>query len=187
LVIFRGEIIMKKNSKELQKIKGIGEALSKRLIEAGYDTFDKIAAAGEAGLKKIKGFDRLRPIKSIVDQATTLAQESKKKKARRVKDLKAATATIRGHVEGLARRVKDRFGDQLTEKGSKQIEKQLLKMTAVLDKVKDKLESGVKPAAKRLAKAEKKLAGIPERTADATQVIKGLKKVRRSLKKIYSR
>jgi predicted nucleic acid-binding Zn-ribbon protein len=60
-------------------------------------------------------------------------------------------------------------------------------MTAALDKMKDKLESRVKPAAKRLAKAEKKLAGIADRTANPTQVIKGLKKVRRSLKKIYSR
>lgn len=177
---------MKKNAKELQKIKRIGEVSSKRLIEAGYDTFDKIAAAGESGLKKIRGFDRL-PIKRIIDQAAALAQESKKEKSRRVKDLKAAAATIGGQVEGLARRVKDRFGDQLTEKGGKEIEKQLLKMTAALDKVKDKLESRVKPATKRLAKAEKELAGIPDRTADLTQVIKGLKKVRRSLKKIYSR
>jgi DNA anti-recombination protein RmuC len=178
---------MKKNAKELQKIKGIGELLSKRLIEAGYDTFDKIASAGEAGIKKIRGFDRLRPIKPIIDQAAALAQEGKKKKARSVKDLKAATATIRGHVEGLARRVKDRFGDELAEKGGKQIEKQLLKMTAALDKMKDKLESRAKPAAKRLAKAEKRLAGIADKAADTAQVIKGLKKVRRSLKKIYSR
>ena len=178
---------MKKNAKELQKIKGVGELVSKRLIEAGYDTFDKIAAAGEAGLKNIRGFERLRPIKSIIDQAAALAQESKKKKARRVKDLKAAAATIRGQAKGLARRVKDRFGDQLTEKGGKEIEKQLLKMTAALDKMKDKLESRAKPAAKRLAKAEKRLAGIADKAVDTTQVIKGLKKVRRSLKKIYSR
>ncbi len=177
---------MKKKSKELRKIKGIGEVLSKRLIEAGYDTFDKIAAAGEAGLKKIRGLERL-PIKPIIDQAASLAQESGRKKARTLKDLKAAAATISGQVEGLARTVKDRFGDRLTEKGRGKIEKQLLKMTAALDKVKGKLESRVKPAAKGLAKAEKKLAGMADGTTEPTEVIIGLKKARRALKKIYSR
>jgi hypothetical protein len=177
---------MKKKSKELLKIKGIGEVLSKRLIEAGYDTFEKIAAAGEAGLKKIRGLDRL-PLKPIIDQAAALVQESDKKEAGKVKDLKAAAATIRGQVEGLARTVKDRFGDQLTEKGRGKIGKQLRKMTAALDKGKGKLESRVKPAAKALAKAEKRLAGIPGRTTDPTEVIRVLKKARRALKKIYCR
>jgi DNA anti-recombination protein RmuC len=177
---------MKKNSKELQKIKGVGEVLSKRLIAAGYDTFEKIAAAGGAELRKIRGLERL-PLKPIIDQAAVLAQGSGKKKARKVKDLKAAAAAIRVRVEGLARRVKDRFGDQLTEKARKKIEKQFLKMTAALDKVKGKLESRAKPAAKGLARAEKQLAGIPHGTTDPMKVVRRLKKARRSLKKIYSR
>ena len=177
---------MKKDSNELQKIKGIGELLSKRLIEAGYDTFDKIAAAGEAGLRKIRGLDRL-PVKPIIDQATALAQENDNKQARKVKDLKAATVTIRGQLGSLARRVKDRFGDQLTEKSREKIEKQLLRMTATLDKVKDKLESRAKPAAKGLAKAKKRLAKIPHGTTDPTKIIRGLKKARKYLKKIYTR
>jgi len=177
---------MKKKLKELRKIKGIGEVLSKRLIEAGYDTFDKIVAAGEAGLEKIRGLERL-PIKPIIDQAASLAQESDKKKARRLKDLKAAAATIRGQVAGLTRTVNDRFGDRLTEKGRGKIGKQILKMTATLDKIKGKLESRVKPAAKRLAKAEKRLAGMADGTTEPTEVIMGLKKARRTLEKIYSR
>jgi DNA anti-recombination protein RmuC len=178
---------MEKKSKELRKIKGIGEVLSKRLIEAGYNTFDKIAAAGEAGLKKIRGLDRL-PLKPIIDQAASLAQqESETKKARKLKDLRAAAAAIRGQVEGLARTVEDRCGDRLTEKGRGKIEKQLLKMTAALDKVKGKLESRVKPAAKGLPKAQKQLAGMADGTTDPAEVIMGLKKARRALKKIYCR
>ena len=168
------------------KIKGIGEVLSERLIEAGYDTCDKIAAAEEAGLKKIRGLDR-RPLKPIIDQAASLAQESRSKKARKLKDLKAAAATIRGQVESLAQTVKDRFGDRLTEKGMGKIEKQLLKMTTALDKVEGKLESRVKPAAKGLPKAEKQLAAMADRTTEHTEVIMRLKKARRALKKIYSR
>ncbi len=177
---------MKKKLKELRKIKGIGEVLSKRLIEAGYDTFDKIVAAGETGLKKIRGLEWL-PLKPIIDQAASLAKESDRNKAKTVKDLKAAAATVGGHVKDLARTVKERFGDQLTEKDRGKIEKQLLKMTAALDKVKGKLESRVKPASKGLAKAEKQLAAMVDGTTEPTEVIMGLKKARRALKKIHSR
>jgi hypothetical protein len=177
---------MKKKLKELQKIKGIGEVLSKRLIEAGYDTFDKIVAAGEAGLKKIRGFEWL-PLKPIMDQAASLAKESDRNKAKRVKDLALAADTFGGHVQGLARTVKDRFGDRLTEKDRAKIEKQILKMTAALDKVKHTLESCVKPAAKGLARAEKQLATVADGTTEPPEVIMGLKKARRALKKIHSR
>jgi len=139
---------MKKESKELQKIKGSG-----------------------------------RPTrKSITDQAASPAKENRKK-AKRLKDLKAAAATVRGQVEGLAQTVKDRLGDRLTEKGMGKLEKQLLKMTAALDKAKGKLESRVKPAAKGLAKARKQLVTADEAT-EPTEVIKGLKKARKALKKI---
>ena len=48
---------MKQRMRELQKLKGVGEVLSRRFVEAGYDTFAKIAAAGEEGLKKIQGLN----------------------------------------------------------------------------------------------------------------------------------
>jgi DNA anti-recombination protein RmuC len=176
---------MKKESKELQKIKGIRGPLLKRLIDAGYDTFDKIAAAGDAGLKKIRGLDQLTR-KSVIDQAASLAKENRKK-ARRLKDLKTAAATVRGQVEGLAHTVKDRLGDRLTEKGMGKLEKQLFKMTAALDKAKGKLESRVKPAAKGLAKAKKQLAVTADKTTEPTEVITRLKKARKAIKKIYSR
>ena len=44
---------MKNQMKELKKLKGIGEILSRRLIEASYDTIAKVAAAEEKGLKII--------------------------------------------------------------------------------------------------------------------------------------
>jgi len=42
-----GEDTMKNQMKELQKLKGIGEVLSQRLVEARYDTIAKVAAAEE--------------------------------------------------------------------------------------------------------------------------------------------
>ena len=41
--------------RELQKIHGICDVLSRRVLEAGLDTFAKIAAAGEEGLGAIPG------------------------------------------------------------------------------------------------------------------------------------
>ena len=60
--------------KELQKLKGVGEILSRRFIEAGYDTFAKIAAAGEEGLRKVPGVNP-RMLASIVAEAKALSGE----------------------------------------------------------------------------------------------------------------
>jgi hypothetical protein len=46
---------MNKEMRELQKFKGIGEVLSRRLIEAIYNTIAKVAAAEEHWLKKYRG------------------------------------------------------------------------------------------------------------------------------------
>lgn len=48
---------MKLTLKELQGLKGVGDILAQRFIKAGYDTFDKVAAAGEEGLRKIQGIN----------------------------------------------------------------------------------------------------------------------------------
>lgn len=57
---------------DLQQIKGVGTATAKLLQDAGYDSFARIAEAGEAGLKKIGGINQ-RAIRSIVEQAGKLA------------------------------------------------------------------------------------------------------------------
>lgn len=48
---------MKNQMKELQKLKGIGGIISRRLVEASYDTIAKVAAAEEKGLEKISGMN----------------------------------------------------------------------------------------------------------------------------------
>ncbi|WP_318258643.1 helix-hairpin-helix domain-containing protein [Geobacter anodireducens] len=78
--------------KELQKIRGIGEVLAKRLAEAGHDTFEKIAAAGEEGLRAIKGMNP-RSVAAIVAQAAELAKGRAEDRDRRVEELKAAALT----------------------------------------------------------------------------------------------
>lgn len=174
---------MKDTMKELQKIKGIGEILSRRLVEAGYDTHGKIAAAGEEALKAIRGINP-RAISSIIVQASELAGEAGKARERRVEELKAAAATLKGQVEGIARGVRDRFADELQGKRGKKIEKELLKMVSALERVEGKIGKRVKRAGKGLAKAEARLAGLAEQGTKG--VGKGLKKARKSLKRVLS-
>ena len=174
---------MKETLKELQKIRGIGEILSRRFVEAGYDTHGKIAEAGEEALKAIRGINP-RAISSIISQAAGFADAGGAARAKRVEELKAAAATLKGQVEGIARSVRDRFTDEIQGKQGKKIEKELLKMVSALEQVEGKIGKRVKRAGKGLAKAEARLAGLAEQGAKG--VGKGLKKARKSLKRVLS-
>ena len=68
---------MNNQMKELQKLKGIGEVLSQRLVESSYDTIAKVAAAEEKGLARIAGMNP-KKLRSIVTQARTMVGESEK-------------------------------------------------------------------------------------------------------------
>ena len=68
---------MKEQMKDLQKLKGIGEVLSRRLVESSYDTIAKVAAAEEKGLERIAGMNPQK-VRSIVTQARKMAGEAEK-------------------------------------------------------------------------------------------------------------
>jgi predicted flap endonuclease-1-like 5' DNA nuclease len=68
---------MKEQMKELQKLEGIGEVLSRRLVESGYDTIAKVAGAEKKGLERIA---RMNPqkVRTIVTQARKMIGEAEK-------------------------------------------------------------------------------------------------------------
>jgi predicted flap endonuclease-1-like 5' DNA nuclease len=72
-----GEDAMHQEMKELQRLKGIGEVLARRLIEASYNTIAKVAAAEEHGLKHILGMNPQK-VRSIVTQAREMTAEAEK-------------------------------------------------------------------------------------------------------------
>jgi hypothetical protein len=174
---------MKKSVKELQQIKGVGEILAKRFIRAGYDSFDRIAAAEKAELKSIQGINP-QTIPSIISQAAALAAGKSTERARKIAELKTAAAAIREQVDGLGRALKERAGEELPGKKAKKITAGLLKTVTALEKAEVKIEKRVKRAGKGLAKAGQRLSRL---TADseATAMSSGLKKARKSLKRIY--
>lgn len=71
------EDAMKEKMKELQKLKGIGEVLSKRLIESSYDTIAKVAAAEKQALERVAGITP-KKLLSIVTQARKMTGEAEK-------------------------------------------------------------------------------------------------------------
>jgi Holliday junction resolvasome RuvABC DNA-binding subunit len=174
---------MKQGIKELQKLKGVGEVLSRRLVEAGYDTFAKVVAAGEEGLKKITSLNP-RMAQSILVQAKEMIGETEKNRAEKVEELKKKAASLKLQVQELALSIRDRFKDEVTVKVGSKLEKDIGKVISSLEKVEGKLESKVTKAGKGLLKAEKRLADIAE--VKLKGVGKGLKKARKSLKRIYS-
>jgi hypothetical protein len=172
---------MKKKIKELKQLRGVGEVLSARLVDAGYDTLAKVSAAGEEGLKKVQGINQ-RMVPAILEQAGQLAGEGRPSKVQKVEELKRLAASLKGQVQGVALRVRENFQEESVGKTGKKVEKQILKMIASLEKVEGKLETRVKKAGKGLAKAEKNLALLA--AAGLEDIGKDLKKARKSLKKV---
>ncbi|HEX2769020.1 MAG TPA: helix-hairpin-helix domain-containing protein [Geobacteraceae bacterium] len=172
---------MKKKLNELKQLKGVGEVLSRRLAEAGYDTFAKVVAAGEEGLKKIQGINQ-RMLPAILEQAGKLVGEGRITKTQKVAELKRQAASLKEQVQGVALRVRENFQEELAGKTGKKVEKQIMKVIASLEKVEGKLETRVKKAGKGMEKAGKSLALLA--AAGLADIGKGLKKARKSLKKV---
>jgi len=78
---------MNKEMKELQKLKGIGEVLARRLIEASYNTIAKVARCGRARVKEHTR-DEPAKVRSIVTQAREMTSEAEKRPGQDVEALK---------------------------------------------------------------------------------------------------
>jgi hypothetical protein len=174
---------MKKQIGKLIKLRGVGNVLANRLVEAGFDSYDKIVVAGEEGLNKIKGMNP-RAVPGILSQAEEMLADINAGKNRREEELKQAAQALREHVQGVAADLKDRFSADLAGKMGTKIEKEIMKVIVSLEKVETKLPVRGKKAAKGLAKAEKRLSGLQE--AGLNKVRKGLQRARKSLKRVLA-
>jgi predicted flap endonuclease-1-like 5' DNA nuclease len=68
---------MKEQMKELQKLRGVGEVLSRRLVESSYDTIAKVAAAEVKGLERIAGMNPQKA-RAVVTQAREMTGKAEK-------------------------------------------------------------------------------------------------------------
>ena len=106
---------MKEQMKELQKLKGIGEVLSRRLVESSYDTIAKVAAAEEKGLEKIAGMNPQK-VRSIVTQARKMTGEAEKSRHTWFEGQKRQVASIKHQAQDIALNVRVRFKEKLSGK-----------------------------------------------------------------------
>ena len=72
-----GEDTVEKQMKELQQLKGVGEVLARRLVESGYDSIAKVAAAQIKGLGRIAGMNPLK-VRTVVTQARKMTGAAEK-------------------------------------------------------------------------------------------------------------
>lgn len=164
---------MVESAADLQQLKGVGRVLAKRLYDAGYRSFDRIAQAGEDGLKAVPGISP-RAIGSILQQARELAQAQGTGDAEREEALSQHVSEVREKVQMLAQSARDRFQQQLSGKTAKKLSADLVRMEDALGQMKGGGKKRSKRANKALAKAEKRVAGLEDAT---------LKKIRKSLKR----
>ena len=174
---------MKKQISRLMKLRGVGDVLASRLVEAGIDSYEKITAAGEEGILKIKGMNP-RAVPGIIKQAEEFIAKLQAGKCRRDEELKQTALALREHVQGVAVDLKDRLNADIAGKMGKKVEKEIVKMIVSLEKVEAKLVTRGKRAAKGMAKAEKRLDGLQE--AGLNKVRKSLQKARKSLKRVLA-
>ncbi len=164
--------------KQLTRLRGVGRTLATRFRDAGLDSFDRIVAAGEDGLKKIRGINP-RAISSILAQAAELSAEASEKTVLLVRE-KASLLSSR--VQAIAEDVRARFGEEMKGKTGKKVEKEILRIAGSLEDASQKLKKKKKRAVKVFAKVEKRLAAAEE--TGLKELRKCLKKTRKSLKKI---
>lgn len=183
---------------DLRQLKGIGDILAQRLVQGGLDTFAKIAAAGEKGLRAVKGINPLQ-VPAIVEQAKELAgskqtdkglksqkeikaeKPQKAEKAARVEELQAKSAELRDRLQHLANTARDRFAEELSGSVGKKLTRDLVSSLDALALLEEKLGKRLKQSGKVLLKAEKRLAGLAE--SELKKIRKGVKKTKKALKK----
>lgn len=172
---------MNKKAKELMRLRGVGDILAARLLEAGIDGYEKVVAAGEEGLKKIKGMNP-RAVSGIIAQASELASAVASEPEKKVAELREKSASLTGRVQEIASDVKERFTEEIAGKIGKKVEKQITRIVGSLEAVAAEAKVKRKRAAKGLKRAEEHLN--IEAGAGLKEIRKSLKKARKSLKRI---
>jgi len=169
---------MVQTAADLQQLKGIGRILAKRMYDAGFDSFAKIAHAGEEGLKRVRGISP-RAIGQIVEQAKQLAQAPELGHADRAEAVQRHLSEVREKIQNLAQSTRDRYQADLTGKRGKKLSYDLVRIEDALIKMDDGGRKRSKRAGKALIKAEKRITGLED--ASLKKVRKGLKRARKAM------
>jgi len=192
----------------LQNIKGIGKVLSQRLVDSGLDSYAKIVAAGEAGLRSVTGIQP-NQIPSILAQAAAFEAEEgsaeagnvvevaspdsprpadetgkREKRTRKLVGLQSTVSRLRGRIQGLVADIMVKKEGLAAKAAGRLLQKEMGKFLTSLTKVEAKLTGRLTKAQKGLAKSEKRLEALAE--AGPHKLLRGMEKARRPLKRILN-
>lgn len=173
---------MVQTAADLQQLKGVGAILAKRLFDAGFDSFDKIALAGEEGLKRVRGISP-RSIGSLVEQAKQLSHAPEPGHPEREEAVKRQLSEVREKIQTLAESARGRFQQDLAGKSGKKLSSDLIRIEDALVKMDGVGKKRSKRAGKALTKAEKRIAGLED--AGLKKIHKGLKRARKAVLKAF--
>lgn len=169
---------MVQSTADLKQLKGVGMILGKRLYDAGFDSFAKIAQAGEEGLKKVRGVSP-RTINSILEQSRQLAGLEHHEEGEKTGVMQQRVAELREKVETLAQTTRERFAEGMSGKCGRKLSADLIRMENALDHMHDFGKKRSKRAGKALVKAEKRVTGLED--ASLKKVRKGFKRARKAV------
>ena len=164
-------------------MRGIGSVLGQRFLDAGLDDFEKIVDAGEEGLKVIRGLNP-RMIPPILAQAAELIAAEEGAREIALQEMRQRIERLAVVVRDMAAHVKDRLGTEGFGRHGKRMEKEIFRILVLLDKLTARLGTKRKRTAKALERAEKRLLTLKD--AGLTEIEKGLRKSRKSLKRIFT-
>ena len=171
---------MEQTAAELQQLKGVGRILGKRLYDAGFDSFSKIAQAGAQGLQKIRGINP-RHLETIVEQARQLAQAGHPEHPAPAEGMQQRLSEVKLQLQSLAESTRQRFQSELAGKPGRKLTLDLVRIEDALERMTDGGKQRSKRAGKALVKAEKRVAGLED--ASLKKVRKGLKRARKAVLK----
>ena len=167
---------MVQSAADLRQLKGVGAILGKRLYDAGFDSFAKIARAGEEGLRKVRGVSP-RAIGSILEQSRQLAGMEQHEEAGTAQGIHQRVSEVRELIESLAQAARDRYQEEMTGRCGRKLSSDLVRIEDALVQMQGLGKKRSKRAGKALVKAEKRVAGLED--ASLKQVRKGLKRARK--------
>lgn len=172
--------------KQLQRIKGIGAVLAKRLVVAGLDSPARLAQAAPEDLAAIPGMNP-RYIANIIEQAGRMADAAPQAETGdavpdKSESLQQTVKTLRLRVRDLADGLLARKAERLSEEKKAVLDKEVNKFLTRLEEVESRLDGRRKRARKALARAARRLRKLD--TAGAGKLARGLKKARKSFKRI---
>jgi len=170
------------NQSEIARLKGIGPVLCQRLLAAGLDSCDKIVEAGEQGLKGIQGLSS-RTISSILSQAAAIKAEAGVAGEVLQPEASSKAECLSDDLQDMVFHLRERFGEQLAGKDGRKIEKDIFTILALLESLPEKGTAGKKRLEKGIKRAH--LLLNPLDAVELSGVRKGLKKMRKTLEKIF--